>query len=508
MAGVIHPEADLPPPLRGSAPSGRALWAGIVAGIAYGMIGWRSMLVPALIRSIQQDYGQTDAGLGTYFLATALGYAAGALMGGTLVRSLGSRVTLGVAAFAMSLALMVQGLAPPWLVFLPAGVVAGIAGSISDVGINTLYLDLFPRSRGRALNLLHLTWSVGAFIAPVVVALAITLGLPWSWVMLGSGVAWMGVCIALVATVPSDARHHAHGGREDHAGTAGPASDPDGRRRGLPLSLIVMGVAIGCYVASEAAVSDWLVRVLEDLPLAVASLALTLFWGGLATGRAVFAKIGNRVEPLRAASAMVSVASVLLLAALLVPFPLLSLALFGAVGVAFGPVFPLIVAAAGSRMPGRTATVSTVLTFAAVLGAVSFPPAVGFLSEAIGLRTAMLGTSVLALTSAVALLAARRLSADQGPDSQIGGPGSGQPDRRTRVRTARSADQGPDSQIGGSQIGALQQLAVPLGLVGGTTSDVVRAVSWGAFPATPAAVTLTDARHRSARHRQPPPRPA
>lgn len=413
MARVTSPEPDALKPPRGSAPSGRALRAGIVGGVAYGMIGWRSMLVPALIRSIQPAYGQTDAGLGTYFLATALGYAVGSLMGGALVRGLGSRVTLGVTAFAMSLALMIQGLAPSWFVFLPAGVVAGIAASISDVGLNTLYLDLFPRSRGRALNLLHLTWSVAAFIAPVVVALAITLGLPWSWVMFGSGVAWMGVCVALIATVPSDARHLAHGGREDLVTSGWPVNGAGARRRrGLPLSLIVMGVAIGCYVASEAAVSDWLVRVLEDLPLAVASLALTMFWGGLAIGRAVFAKVGGRVEPLEMASAMVAVASVLLLVALTVPVPVLSLVLFGAVGVAFGPVFPLIFAAAGSRMPGRTATVSTVLTFSAVLGAVIFPPAVGFLSDAIGLRTAMLGTSVLALASAVALLVARRQPAD------------------------------------------------------------------------------------------------
>lgn len=409
MARVISPGPDPLVPMRGSAPSGRALRAGIVGGIAYGMIGWRSMLVPALIRSIQSTYGQTDAGLGVYFLATALGYAGGSLMGGTLLRSLGSRVTLSAAAFAMSVALIVQGLAPSWFVFLPAGVVAGIAGAVSDVGINTLYLDLFPRSRGRALNLLHLTWSVAAFTAPLTVALLIGVGLPWPWVMLGSGVVWMGVCVALVATVPSDARHHVHGGGEDRPTAEVPGREPDGRRRGLPLPLLVMAVAIGCYVAAEAAVSDWLVRVLEDLPHAVASLALSLFWAGLAVGRAVFAKIGNRVEPLGAASTMVAVAAVLLVAALTVPVPALSLVLFGAVGVAFGPVFPLIVAAAGSRMPGRTATVSTVLTFSAVLGAASFPPGVGFLSEAIGLQTAMLGTALLALAAAVALLVARRI---------------------------------------------------------------------------------------------------
>ena len=52
--------------------------------------------------------------------------------------------------------------------------------------------------------------------------------------------------------------------------------------RRLPLFLLVMAVSIVCYVAAEAGVSDWLVRYLEALPITQASLALTLFWAGIA----------------------------------------------------------------------------------------------------------------------------------------------------------------------------------------------------------------------------------
>ncbi|MEI7744416.1 MAG: hypothetical protein WCK58_11810, partial [Chloroflexota bacterium] len=70
--------------------------------------------------------------------------------------------------------------------------------------------------------------------------------------------------------------------------------------------------------------------------------------------------------------------------------------------------FPLIVVAAGSRMPGRSATVASTLVFAAVVGATVYPPAIGFMSVTIGLQVAMVGTALLAVASGVAAWASRR----------------------------------------------------------------------------------------------------
>ena len=86
-----------------------------------------------------------------------------------------------------------------------------------------------------------------------------------------------------------------------------------------------------------------------------------------------------------------------------------SIALFGLVGFAFGPVFPMIVAIAGERFPERSAAVGGFMTGAAVVGAVLYPPIMGFLSVNVGLAAAMLGAGVLSLACAVSLLVARRL---------------------------------------------------------------------------------------------------
>lgn len=376
-----------------------ALRAGLVAGLAYTLVGWRALLVPSLILFVAPAFGQADAGMGAYYLATALAYGVGALFGGRFIRRFGAHLILPSAAALMAAGLLIQGFTGAWVVFALAGVFTSIGASSTDVGIQALVLDLFPHSRGRALNLLHVAYGVGALMAPLLLAALVALGVPWQWLMTGSGVTMAVAAVGLALTVPPDPVLH--------------VSSQDGeaavRTRRLPLFLLVMAVSISCYVAAEAGVSDWLVRYLEALPITQASLALTLFWAGIAVGRLVFARIGNRLDPQRSAVVLAVAGGALLTVALMLPISPASPFLFGAVGLAFGPIFPLMVAAAGARMPGESATVTGTLVFAAVVGAVVYPPAIGFLSGVIGLHAAMMGTAVMAFACGIAAWLAIRV---------------------------------------------------------------------------------------------------
>jgi fucose permease len=381
--------------------------AGLVAGLAYTLVGWRALLVPSLILFVAPAFGQADAGMGAYYLATALAYGLGALLGGRFIRRFGARLILPSAAALMAAGLLIQGFTGAWVVFALAGVFTSIGASSTDVGIQALVLDLFPHARSRALNLLHVTYGVGALMAPLLLAALVAAGVPWQWLMTGSGIAMAVAGVGLALTVPPDPVLHVPVPAAEAAGGV----ETEVRTRRLPLFLLVMAVSITCYVAAEAGVSDWLVRYLAALPLAQASLALTLFWGGIAVGRLVFARIGNRLEPQRSAAALAVVGGALLTVALVVPISPVSPLLFGSVGLAFGPIFPLIVAAAGARMPGESATVTGTLVFAAVVGAVVYPPAIGFLSGVVGLHAAMMGTAVLAFACGAAAWAAIRVRA-------------------------------------------------------------------------------------------------
>lgn len=369
----------------------RTATAAALGCAALTLVGWTGLLVPSLIRSIEHDFSQTDAGIGVFLFVNAVAYVAGSMLGGLLTERFGRRVVLVVAVVLIALGLAGTATVPTWGLFLAVGVPFGFGSGAIDGGTNGLILDLFPTNRGRALNLLHVFFSLGALASPLVVGRLVEAGVAWQSIVVGTALAAIPLAALLaVADLPS--------GR--HARSSG----TEAKRIGLALPLIALAVAIACYVASEAGVSDWLVRFLETASVGLATSTLALFWGCLALGRIVSAKLGDRFDHARFAATASLVAAIALVAAVLVPSLPASIVLFGVVGFAFGPVYPLIMAVAGDRFPGRSAAVSGFLAGCAVIGAIVYPPTMGFVSVGIGLGAAMIGAALLALGAAVVLV--------------------------------------------------------------------------------------------------------
>jgi fucose permease len=377
--------------------------AGVLGCAAFLLIGWAGLLVPSLIRSIEFDFGQTDAGMGVWYFLNAVAYASGSLGGGILTERVGRRPVLVVAALMLGLGLSLLGSVPLWAVVLLAAVPAGFGAGAIDGGMNGLILDLFPGSRGRALNTLHLFYSIGALSSPLIVGRLVETGVAWQGVVIGTAIVALPIAGLLAVVRQPDGRHRT----EVEVGGSSPG------RLAFRWPLIALEIAIACYVASEIGVSSWLVRFLDAAPLATATTALSLFWAGLALGRLVSARLADRFDHLRYAIASALVAAGAIVAAVVAPSVETSIALFAVAGFASGPVFPLIVAIGGQRHQGRSAAVGGFLTAAAVIGGLAYPPVMGFLSVSVGLAAAMLGTAVLGFACAGALLLVRRRGSER-----------------------------------------------------------------------------------------------
>lgn len=388
-------------PLRAPVSQRARLAAGLVGCITLLAIGWTGLLIPSLIRSIEATFGQTDAGIGTVYLAWALAYASGSFGGGPLTERLGRRPVLGGAVLLTGLGAAGLGLAPTWAAFMVAALTAGAGAGCLDGGANGLVLDVYREGRGRAMNLLHASYSVGALAAPLVVGTLVASSVSWQVIAVGTGVVVALLAVAYVAVpMPSGRRQPAS------AGTGLPARSRGHGGRGLLVGpLLLLGAAIATYVASEGGVSNWLVRFLEPAPLTTATLALSLYWAGLTAGRLASSVIADRFDHLRFTIACALAIAVLVTAAVLVPVLPLSIAAFAAAGVASGPVFPMIVAIGGERHAERSAAVAGSLTGMAVVGSIVYPPVMGFVSVSVGLTVAMLGTALLAVVCVLALVA-------------------------------------------------------------------------------------------------------
>ena len=385
-------------------PSPRPLTVAAVVGcLAFFLVGWSGLLVASLIRSIEQDFTQTDAGMGVFFLVNAAAYGTGVIGGTILTHRFGRRPILAAGAALLVVGLLVLATAGTWPIFLLGAVPFGLGGGTIDGAGNGLILDLFPDSRGRALNLLHFFFSAGALASPFIVGRALEAGVPWRTLLVVTAVAAAPIALAFArAEMPS--------GRHRSGADSGVDTDTGLQRGGLLFDrvLIALAFAIACYVAAEVGVSNWLVQFLHAAPIGLATTALTLYWAGLTVGRLVSARIGDRFDHTAFATVASVATGIAIALAVVAPSLELSIALFTLAGVASGPIFPLIVAIGGERFPARSAAVGGYMAGAAVAGGISYPPVMGLLSVTVGLPAAMIGTGVLALIAGVTLLLVRR----------------------------------------------------------------------------------------------------
>jgi fucose permease len=367
------------------------------------LIGWTGVLVPALIRSIEDSFAQTDAAVGGYFFVFASFYGAGSFGGGLLTERFGRRAVLTIAALLIALGLISQALSPTWIAFLAAGVPTGWASGAIDGGVNGLFLAMYPRSRGGALNMLHLFFALGALTSPFLVGQLVSAGFSWQAVILATGAVALVLGLLLARTDLPSGRI-----RRDvwivGRSLGGPPVVKS--RPGAAWPFAALAIAIGCYVASEVGVSNWLVRFLSSAPLAVATASLSLFWGGLTLGRLLSSLIADRLHSVAFAGTSAGLASVALIGAVIVPSMPVAIALFSLCGFFFGPVYPMIMVVGGTLYPHRLAAVSGGLGAAAVAGSVVYPPVMGFLSDRVGLGAGMIGAGTLAAASALALVGA------------------------------------------------------------------------------------------------------
>lgn len=393
-------EAPLTAPDPGSAPAVRAPAdppPGVLraAYAAFAILGVAHLLLPTLIRQIQATFAQDDAGMGIGYLLYALFYVIGAALSGPLMARAGIRVTLLAGQLLVTGSLAAIAGAPTWETLCAAIALMGFGAGIFDPAVNALILRLFRGRSAAPLSRLHLSTAIGALAGPALIGGVVAAGLDWR-------IACAGVAVAALGTVGLLARQPLPGRMPPEPRATGVGV---GRRLpAVPRPLLILAVAIAAAVAAESGVSNWLVRYLEPAPLATATLALSLFWLGMAVARGLASVGAPRFGSVRYAVTWTIVCGAATISAVLVPVLPLEIALFTLAGFGIGPAYPLIVSIAGDLLPGRAELVGSVLATAAITGGLIYPPTIGLLSASIGLGAGIAGAGIAAFAVAGLIL--------------------------------------------------------------------------------------------------------
>lgn len=398
-------------PARGSRePTARAI---VLASYAsFILIGWSGLFVPSLLRILQADFHRSDAEFAVAYLLIAVLFAAGALSSGLIAGRVGRGAVSAAGTLLIAGGFALEAVAPEWPVFLVGAALTGGGCGVTDAIGSSVIMDLATSESGSDLNRLHVFYSVGALAAPIAIGVLVSLGLQWRLVAAA-------LSVAGVALAPPLSRAGAIPARPPLQAPSEPAAPAASGLSGLHLALAGLGLAIACYVAAESGVSSWLVDFLADEPMSTATLALSLFWLGIAVGRMVASRVAGRFDPVRFTATCALAGGIAVLAAVGLASGPLRIGLFLVAGCAFGPVYPMILAVAGSLFPHRAAAVAGIVTSAGVAGSVSYPPLMGVIAGFAGLGAGMLGVALLILFCGVMVALAGGLRHAPAPQPEL-----------------------------------------------------------------------------------------
>lgn len=312
-----------------------------LVGLAHGFSHFFQLVLPPLFPLMRDDLGTSYAALGAVMAVFYTVSGITQTVAGFLVDRLGARTILLAGMALISLAAVLAGFAPslPWL--FAAAVIGGIGNSVfhpADFALLNARVD--PRRLGYAFSVHGIVGNVGWALAPVFV-FPIAQAYGWRTGTIAAGVLGF-ICLAVLATQRSlgDSR-------------PAPRAVAPARRGGFAQDVRLLASApillcfgffalysitlVGFQTFSTAALTK-----LYDIPLALATTALTAFLLGGAAGILAGGFIAVRTDRhgLVAVAGMVIPAALSLWIASAAVAPAMVVAVMTAAGFAFGAMGP------------------------------------------------------------------------------------------------------------------------------------------------------------------------
>jgi len=360
----------------------------VLLGLVSGSLG---PTLPALAERTTTELGA----IGVLFTAERLGYLIGSFQAGWIYDKVrGNRL---MAILLVLLAVVVASIPTAhalWLLVLVVMLMGIFQGGI-DVGGNTLLIWVHKDKVGPFMNGLHFFWGTGAFLAPIVVALAVQRSGDIAWAY------WtIAICILPVAIwttrLPSPIFVKRH--------------VPDSARDANRTFVGLLAALWFLYIAMEVGFGGWVYSYAVTLGLSNPTHAAYLtsaFWGALTFGRLLTVPIATRFRShtillVALGLALASSSFLVLFGTQLIPLWAGTIGL----GLALASVIPTSMSFAESCVP-VTGRVTSWLFVGGSAGGMTVPWLMGRFFESLGPNFIMFAIAVdasLALAMMIVLL--------------------------------------------------------------------------------------------------------
>ncbi|MFE2432373.1 MFS transporter [Streptomyces sp. NPDC059373] len=365
------------------------------------------------IPAIKEQVGASASALGLALLGVSAGAVATMLVTGQLCRIFGAReVTIGTSVL-LSLSVVLPPLTPSALTLGLVLLIFGVAFGGMNVAMNSVAVDLVAALRRPVMPSFHAAYSLGALVGAGLGGILAPHLTPTRHLLLLAPLGLLGTFFAgrvLMAYEMPRPVPESRTGTGTGAGP-GPRTGPGaaaGRRVGLMVG--VFGLIGLCTAYGEGALAEWgPLHIKEDLgggpglaAAGYAAVALAMTVGRL-SGTALLERLGQ--TRMLVAGGLTACGGMLVAA--FGPYVWMVLIGFALTGLGLANIFPVAIGRAGALGGSNGVATASTLGYA---GFLLGPPTIGFLTDAVGLPTALTTVALLALLAAVIAFVVRNTS--------------------------------------------------------------------------------------------------
>lgn len=355
----------------------------------YAVSGMAVLVIGAILPSIIKEAGISFLAAGGLLSVMAIGNLSSSFIFPVMVPIMGKKRAITLVTLFVPTSLMVLSLLPPlpvmYAVMLLYGFTRGCITILNNAAVNDIYGD----SATGKLNLLHCTFAIGAFLAPLLTAMMMKLGFGWRVTL------YMIVVLTIISAISYGTMNYNlinEAQKEIEERKSKTKSTVAGNKGFLrSFAFYCIAFILFFYLGVENCINGWFVTYLQNTGVMSAEFATTLVsltWLVIMGGRLLCAAMSKKVH--RSTILLInSIGSAVCFFILIKvnSLPLVTTSLLG-LGFFLSGIYPTCIANAGPLIQGSTLGMS-LLTAISAMGGIITPQIVGGVADRVGIVAAI-----------------------------------------------------------------------------------------------------------------------